>query len=107
MELNAKNHNTDPQYIRGLVDKIGLSQRELARLIGVNDRSIRHWISGKPIPYPCQFVLEYLAERKKIVFLLDEVIGELSNLINANKLFGSYVIKRETVALKNIKKKIN
>ena len=30
-----------------------------------------------------------------------------ANLISANKLFGGYVIKRETVALKNIKKKIN
>ena len=64
MELNAKNHNTDPKYIRKLVADIGLSQRQLANVIGTSDRTIRHWVSGKiPIPYSCQFVLEYLAER--------------------------------------------
>lgn len=107
MELNVENHNPDPDYIRKLVDNIGLSQRELARLIGTNDRSMRHWLSGNtPIPYSCQFALEYLAEKKKIVFNIADVIGTLSDLIEANKLSGGYVIAREIVALKNIKKKI-
>jgi len=52
-----------------LIDESGLSQREIARRIGIDPRAIRYYVSGKPgkngklrlAPYPVQFALECLA----------------------------------------------
>ena len=55
-----------PGYLRELVESSGLSQRESARRLGVNERTMRFWLVGKfPIPYTAQYCLEVLAEGEK------------------------------------------
>lgn len=55
-------YRTEPAYLRELIERAGISQREAARRLGVSDRSIRYYLSGQEaIPYPSQFCLEALA----------------------------------------------
>lgn len=64
MKPNAKNHNPSPDYLRELIATAGLSQREAARLIGVNERTMRAWLSGhSTCPYSAQYCLEALKGR--------------------------------------------
>lgn len=62
---DATKHKPDPAYVRKLLNRAGLSQREAARVIGVTDRAMRFWCSDDPkapsIPYTAQFALECLA----------------------------------------------
>ena len=64
---DASLHNPDPRYLRGLVDRSGLSQRRIAELLGITDRVMRYYLSDeasttfRPAPYPVQFALECLA----------------------------------------------
>lgn len=51
-------------YLRELVEKIGLSQRATARLIGVNEATLRGYLNpnhDSVCPYPVQYCLEVLA----------------------------------------------
>jgi transcriptional regulator with XRE-family HTH domain len=56
-------------YLRELIERSGLSQRECARRIGVGERTMREHlaIQGKiaPAPYAIQFCLECLAGDEK------------------------------------------
>lgn len=62
---NAAKHNPDPAYLRELLERAGLSQREAARLIGITDRMMRYYLSDDPAapraPYAVQYALERLA----------------------------------------------
>lgn len=50
-------------YLRSLVERAGVSQREAARRLGVNERTMRFWLAGEwQCPYTAQFALECLAE---------------------------------------------
>lgn len=62
---NQSEHRpNDPDYVRELLTKAGISQREAARRLGVTDRTMRHWCAGTaPIPYTAQYALECLAEQ--------------------------------------------
>jgi len=52
------------QYIRALVAEIGLSQRAIARQLGLNEATFRRYLmpadkkSAAPAPYVVQFALE-------------------------------------------------
>ena len=67
MKPNASNHNPDPRYLRGLLEKAGLTQRQAAQLLGISDRVMRYYLSAetsdsyRAAPYPVQFALECLA----------------------------------------------
>lgn len=62
----SKHRPKDPEYVRELLDKAGLSQRAAARTLGVGDRTVRHWCAGTlAIPYTAQFALECLAKEKE------------------------------------------
>ncbi len=62
MKPNAENHNPAPDYLRDLVERIGLSQRATAKEIGIDERTFRNYLSGKTTaPYPVQYTLESLA----------------------------------------------
>lgn len=66
MKPNAEKHNPDPAYLRGLIERAGLSQREAAARVGVTDRTMRYYLSldqeaWKPAPYAVQFALEQLS----------------------------------------------
>lgn len=61
----TKHRPRDPDYIRKLLEKAGISQREAARRLNVSDRTMRHWCAGTaPIPYSAQFALESMAHRR-------------------------------------------
>jgi len=68
MKPDSKNHNPDPAYIDGLVKSTGLQRTEVARLLGISDRTLRTYTSGETAtPYLAQFALEALTQehRKK------------------------------------------
>lgn len=62
-----KNHKPDPGYLRNLIKQSGLTQREIARLLGIQERLLRAYLadplltSSREAPYPIQFCLECLA----------------------------------------------
>jgi predicted transcriptional regulator len=64
MTPDAALHNPDPSYLRSLVERSGLSQRECARQLGLSERVMRYYLSGddpREAPYVVQFALEQLA----------------------------------------------
>ena len=62
MKPNASKHNHDPAYLRELLERAGLSQREAARRIGISERVMRYYLAGeREAPYPVQYALESLA----------------------------------------------
>lgn len=67
MKPDASKHNPDPRYLRGLLEKTGLSQRQAAQRLGISDRVVRYYLSDetsashRPAPYVVQFALEQLA----------------------------------------------
>lgn len=64
---DQSHHNPDPAYLRGLIARAGLSQREAARRIGVSERVMRQYLADREAssaltaPYPVQFALERLS----------------------------------------------
>ena len=66
MTPDATKHNPSPDYLRALLDRAGVSQREAARRIGISERMMRYYLAPesadhRPAPYPVQFALEALA----------------------------------------------
>ena len=62
MTPDPKTYTPDPAYLRGLIERTGLSQRECARRIGLSDRAMRYYLSGDRKPmYAVQFAMEALA----------------------------------------------
>jgi hypothetical protein len=64
MKPNAPEYyNPDPAYLRSLLERAGIGTRKAAELIGINNRELRHYLSGtRKHPYGVQFCLECLAE---------------------------------------------
>ena len=59
----VKHYNGSAEYFSSLVEKTGLSQREVARRLGVGYSSLRAYMDGtRAVIYPVQFALEILAE---------------------------------------------
>lgn len=67
MNPNASNHNPDPRYLRGLLDRAGITQRRAAQMLGITDRAMRYYLSDESsathrhAPYTVQFAMECLA----------------------------------------------
>lgn len=67
MKPDSTKYNPDPEYLRELISKTGLSQREIARRIGVSERSFRQFLANRhastalDAPYPVQYCLEQMA----------------------------------------------
>ena len=66
MRPDASNSNPDPCYLRGLLEKAGVTQRKAATIIGISGRLMRYYLSDiqspayRAAPYPVQFALESL-----------------------------------------------
>ena len=62
MTPNAENHDPSTGYIAALVESTGLSQAKLGRLLGVDARTVRRWVTEgeTEAPYVVQFALECL-----------------------------------------------
>ncbi len=64
MMPNQKLHNPDPIYLRELIAQIGVSQREIARRLDVNEDQFRKYLSPvdrathRDAPYLLQYALE-------------------------------------------------
>ena len=57
-------YHPDVHYIRGLVEVTGISQRKAAEVMGINERTLRHYLDPKhsnTAPYAIQFALECMA----------------------------------------------
>lgn len=60
----AQSYRPDPAYLHELVGRIGRSQREIARRLGVNEGQFRKYLTAKerpshrPAPYLLQWALE-------------------------------------------------
>jgi len=71
---DAAQLNTNPRYLRHLIDRAGLTQEEAAQRIGITGRAMRNYLSeaaARPAPYAVQFALECLAERFAPIGRLD------------------------------------
>lgn len=70
MKPNAIHYNPDPDYLRGLIAKAGLTQSATAELIGINARSMRRYLAFadspnyQKAPYAVQFAIECLAAHR-------------------------------------------
>ncbi len=63
---DASQHCADADYVRDLLERAKLSQRAAARLLGINERTMRYYCSGEqPVPYLVQYALEMLASVKR------------------------------------------
>ena len=47
MKPDAANYDPRPEYLAELIGSTGLSQPALGRILGVTDKSIRNWLSGR------------------------------------------------------------
>ena len=64
---DIKKYNSDPAYLRLLVTESGLSQKQAAKAIGHNERTMRYWLSGKhTFAYSVQYSLEKLIGRPAV-----------------------------------------
>lgn len=66
MTPDASNHDPRPEYIRALLSRTGLTQREAARRIGVSERMMRYYVASsdadhRDAPYTVQYALERLS----------------------------------------------
>lgn len=68
MKPDVSSHNPDPRYLRGLLNKAGLSQRQAAQVLGISERMMRYYLAEesdpnrRAAPYLVQFALEALAQ---------------------------------------------
>lgn len=61
MKPDASTYDPRPEYLAELVKSTGLTRPVLAKLLGVDERTIRYWLAGKrQFPYSVQFTLECL-----------------------------------------------
>jgi len=58
---DASQYDPRPEYLAELIGSTGKTQTELAEILGVTDKTLRNWLSGRnPFPYTAQFALECL-----------------------------------------------
>lgn len=61
MKPMASEYNPDVTYFAELVESTGLTQKKIGEILGVDERTIRKWLSGdRQFPYTAQFALESL-----------------------------------------------
>lgn len=67
MKPDARTHDPRPEYLRELIARAGISQREAARRLGISERVMRYYLADpaspayRAAPYPIQYALEQLA----------------------------------------------
>ena len=62
-----------PKRLRSILKKLGLSQSELARLLDVDGRTVRRWISGdNPVPGPARVAILAMAHLDDLRRIMEE-----------------------------------
>lgn len=66
MRPDATRHDPRPEYLRALLERAGVTQRQAARLLGVSERMMRYYVAAdggdyRAAPYTVQYCLEALA----------------------------------------------
>lgn len=52
-----------PQHLRAILDRLGLSQSEASRLLGIDPRTMRRWVlDEQPVPSPVAILFRLLDE---------------------------------------------
>ena len=63
---NAERYTPDPQYLRNLIAKVGITQAEAARRLGVSPRMMRYYLSNQSgEAYDCPYTVQYCLEALK------------------------------------------
>ena len=61
MKPDASTYDPRPEYMEELVASTGLTQAEVAKRIGADERTLRRWIKGeRQFNYRDQFAIECL-----------------------------------------------
>lgn len=61
MKPDASTYDPRPEYLAELIGSTGLTQAALAKRIGVDERTIRRWLTGqRQFNYRDQFAIECL-----------------------------------------------
>ena len=55
---DIRDHNPDPEHIRSLLERAGLTQQQGADLCGVSLRTMQGYVAEPSAPYPVQYLLE-------------------------------------------------
>lgn len=76
--------------VKGIREKMGLSQERFAKLLGVTTRTVQNWESGGVIPQTKQEILHEMTIRPQSYFG-----GEQQN-VNGNNIAGSNVTVHQT-----------
>ena len=62
-----------PKQLRTILRKLGISQMELARRLGVDGRSVRRWLAGEaPVPGPARAAIQAMTHLDDLRRLLDK-----------------------------------
>ena len=51
--------------VKNLRENLGISQNELAKLCGVNVRTIQNWEKGKPVPPAMELLLKNIQKKQQ------------------------------------------
>lgn len=68
MKPDARYHDPDPDYLKGLIKAAGVSRRRAAQLIGMSDAGLKNYLRQvsdplyRPAPYAVQYALECLVD---------------------------------------------
>lgn len=65
MILDSSNYDPRPDYLRDLISRASLTQRKVACILGVDERTLRNYLNDNhpsKAPYSVQFCLEYLVK---------------------------------------------
>ena len=65
---------TGPEAI-AIIDRIGLSQRQFALLVGIHPNTVTNWANGTPPMGPAQALLRLLDHRPEDVEVLRAIAG--------------------------------
>lgn len=67
---DAKFYNPDEDYLRRLIDSANVTQRGIARIMNVPERTLRDYLNAKKpkskAPYTLQFSMEVLAGWREV-----------------------------------------
>ena len=62
-----------PKQLRAIIKKLGLSQMELARRLGVDGRSVRRWLAGEAkVPGPARVAILAMTHLDDLRRLLED-----------------------------------